>query len=228
MFRKKQVVYKTANCLPPAAAVGRLGRVPKNQRRGTKIAVIDDRKLSAMEQLLRHGYELTRLTDVESIEDLEPFQIICCDLNGVGKKLDNNDQGAAIIRECELRYPNKYIIAYTGSALSDPLASKARALADDFLRKDADLEEWQRKLDRYIIASRDTQQSWQRTRMALVEQGIDTFDLLKIEDAFVRSILDNDKSAEAVKSTVPNLSLSSITKEIVIRTVPVLVGAALV
>ena len=209
----------TVNALPATPSIGRNGRVPKDKRSSTRVLVIDDTKLPAMEQLKRLGYDITRVRDIDNIDDLTPFDIILCDVMGVGKKLDPKAQGNVIIREAMLRYPNKFVIAYTGSSQTSPEATEARTQADSFLPKGAEIGKWQEVLDRYIIENGDPMNRWQRTRITLVEQGIDTYDLLRLENAFVRSLQNRDKSGAAVKEVAAQYLKNPLLRDIAIRAV---------
>lgn len=82
-------------------------------RKHVNMLVIDDNDFGPEQYLKLNGYQIHHKQDIESIKDVEPYDIILCDISGVGKKLGYEKEGAFIIREIHANYPNKRIIAYT-------------------------------------------------------------------------------------------------------------------
>lgn len=120
-------------------------------RRGlVPIGVIDDEAFPPQPTLQNNGYNINVLGDIKKISEVEPFNIILCDLQGVGRHLDERNQGAYLIDEIKRNHPEKFVIAYTGGTSDSSIALKAAEVADFFLRKDADIQEWRDKLDRII------------------------------------------------------------------------------
>ena len=130
--------------------------------------------------------------DIKSVNEVLKYDVVLCDIMGVGKYLDPRLQGASIIAEVRRSFPEKYVIAYTGAALNQVAARQANALADDTLKKDADIEDWIGLLDKYMNASQDPFKVWIRIRSTLIDRGVDTKDVLCLEDAYVRSIKKGD------------------------------------
>ena len=87
--------------------------------------------------------------------------------------------------------------------------------ADGFIRKDAELDEWTDTLDRYISDASDVRKTWQRIRSALVEESVDTKDLLKLEDAFVRAYLAGDETLKDMSSIANKMKVGNSAKSIV-------------
>ncbi|WP_156424990.1 response regulator [Novosphingobium fuchskuhlense] len=162
-------------------------------RRGlVPIAVIDDEAFAAQQTLTNNGYNIKALGDIKTLDEVEPYNIILCDLQGVGRHLDGKNQGAFLINEIKRNSPEKFVIAYTGGALSDDITARANETADSFLRKDADVQEWRDKLDDYIERVSNPIIVWRRQRDALVRKNVATLDILKLEDAFVKSVQKRD------------------------------------
>lgn len=158
------------------------------RRSSVSIAVIDDEPFKPEHNLRNVGYEIDCLSDIKSISEVEPYHIVLCDLQGVGKSLDSKSQGAFIIDEIKRNHPDKFVIAYTGGSLDSDITLRAQKYADYFLRKDADMDEWRDKLDEVIGLISNPIEVWRRQRVALVESNVNTLDILKLEDAYVRSV----------------------------------------
>lgn len=167
-------------------------RSDRDRRSLVPIAVIDDELFAAQQTLKNNGYDINVLGDIKNLDEVENYNIILCDLQGVGRHLDGKNQGAFLINEIKRNSPEKFVIAYTGGALSDEITTKANESADAFLRKDADVQEWRDKLDDYIERVSNPIIVWRRQRDALVRKNVSTLDILKLEDAFVKAIQKRD------------------------------------
>jgi hypothetical protein len=164
----------------------------KEKREKVRIAVVDDQPFAPEQNLRNAGFQVDSIGDIKNIGELEPFQIILCDLQGVGAHFDSKYQGGFIINEVKRNYPEKFVLAYTGGSLDVAVVSYAQTFADDFLKKDADINEWRDKLDEVIGLLSNPLEVWRRQRDALVDADVSTLEILKLEDAFVRSVKEGN------------------------------------
>lgn len=164
-----------------------------SRRQRVPIAVIDDQPFPPQNILQNNGYDIRVLGDIKSLTEIENFSIILCDLNGVGKYLDSKYQGAHIIEEIKRNHPEKFVGAYTGGGVDNEVIEKANEAADFFIKKDEDVGEWRSKLDNILRLITNPVFVWKRQRFALVDADVETLDILKLEDAFVRSILNENE-----------------------------------
>lgn len=65
-------------------------------RRQVRIAVIDDKDFSPLENLRKNEFDVTPFKDVPSMETLSGFHIIMVDIQGVGTALNPTQQGGII------------------------------------------------------------------------------------------------------------------------------------
>lgn len=91
---------------------------------------------------------------IQHKQDIEPYDIILCDISGVGKKLGYQKEGAFIIREIHANYPNKRIIAYT-SYTYNPELNQFFSMADFVAPKDFSIDGWIDALDEQVRKSID-------------------------------------------------------------------------
>lgn len=176
------------------------------QRRGlVSIAVIDDEAFAPQSNLASYGYRITPLGDIRDIADVAKYQIVLCDIIGVGRFFDASIQGASLIAEIKRSYPEKVVIAYTGAAMNDRSARIATARADRILRKDAPIEDWIELLDEMSKEATDPHVIWNKIRSRFVEMGISSKDVLMLEDAYVRDV----KSGAARLSNLSSTAQSS-------------------
>src|SRR3546814_8256170 len=78
------------------------------------IADMYDEPLPPQPTLQYNGDNINVLGDIKKISEVEPYNIILCDLQGVGRHLDERNQGAYLIDEIKRNHPEKFVIAYTG------------------------------------------------------------------------------------------------------------------
>lgn len=185
------------------------------KRKAIRIAVIDDNKFEAQRNLKTYGYNIVKFDDIDSISDLEDFQIILCDVLGVGVKFSPTGQGAELVREIRNHYPNKYVLAYTGNMEDNPQAMLAKFISDDFIAKDSDMDDWSSILDKYINFLSSPIEVWKRSRLNLVRLDVSSSDIIYLEDAYVRDTLKNDQEFSKLKDVSKKLNMSGIARGII-------------
>lgn len=158
------------------------------KRQEFPILVIDDEAFTPIEFLRRHNYNITYLTDAPSIDVAQRYSVILCDLLGVGQDLNPTRQGVQLISEIKKNYPEKVVIAYTGGG-SSALVEQAIQIADHYLKKDASVEEWLQVLDDSIAELANPAEVWRKLRTRLLAAGATPYQLARLEDTFVNSVL---------------------------------------
>lgn len=184
-------------------------------RSSVKIAIIDDEKFKAHGNLTTYGYEIREIPDIRNLDEIHEFDVVLCDLMGVGNNFDHSIGGASIIREIKENYPTKYVIAYTGARANSAEANAAKEYADDFLKKDAEITKWVERLDDAIDIASNPYERWLLTRQGLIDEEVDIRRIIELEDAYVASIKSRDTSFANLNSVLENVDLSGNAKGIV-------------
>lgn len=166
----------------------KLKQVKRNE---VPILIIDDDKFEYKSILQNHNFSITHVEDIDAIDFVHNYEIILCDINGVGKKFGSKFDGAYIISEIRKKYPFKYIIAYTGHT-HDPSYTKHFKKADNVINKDIASDEWVEELDVAIYSVVNPITRWMKIRDFLILQNIDISIVAKLEDEYVRTILAGD------------------------------------
>lgn len=171
-------------------------------RHRVRILLIDDENFILEEPLKRQGFNITYKKDIDVLTDVEPYQIVLCDIRGVGKTFKSNKEGAYLIKEMKKIYPTIQVIAYTGSSY-DPSYNDYLKCADDVVEKGNSIEYWVSCLDEQIKTSVDPRMQWDRIRSYLLEEGIKTIVVAKLESRYVEGILTrNQKTLEELTNGV--------------------------
>lgn len=166
-------------------------------RERAKILVIDDEPLNQIEPLRRSGFNIKKFDDVEDINHVSSYDIILCDIMGVGRKFSERLQGAYVINEIHRLYPEKYLIAYSAQT-TDMSLNKYFNFCDDVFKKDDDVAEWSEKLEQAVHSCSDPKDKWRKLHIRLVEEGIPSSTITKLENHYVRKLLGKRNKFEKV------------------------------
>lgn len=164
----------------------------------TRILVIDDKEFSFLNALRTREFNVQQKLDLTHLTDVSEYDIILCDIRGVGKFLESEFEGANLIKELKIKYPNKIILAYTANDY-DANFQKFLDYADDIIPKGSyDLEDWVDLLEDTLYKCADPIAQWERTRDALLNADVSTIDVAKYESQYVRAVKNG--SFESFKS----------------------------
>lgn len=195
----------------------------------TEIAVLDDNHFSPKEALVNHKFRIVELgPDIRSIDQISAYHIIICDVAGVGRAFGSNLEGAHLVTEIRKAYPDKFLMAYTGLTYSLAITN-ALTSADKRMEKDASIEAWVQTLEMGINEVMNPRNRWIRMRKALLERGVELYDVFKLEQAFISSV--QQKKPALLANEARSLGVSQEVKDLVIKftatAVASLIGTAL-
>lgn len=163
------------------------------ERYETRIAIIDDQNIALIPRIKKHNFNITHFKDVENVSDLLKFKIIVCDIQGVGKSFGSKFEGAHLISEIKKEYPLKYVIAFSGKSF-DPTYNKFFKMCDDVMQKGSDINEWVNCLDLAIKNYLNPIYNWESARKTLLERNVSLDEIVKLEQAFINTIIRKDMS----------------------------------
>lgn len=180
-----------------------------------EIAILDDEPFLRSETLKNHGFRIRELGgDIKSIDQIAAYPIIVCDIRGVGKSFGSTHEGAHVISEIKKSYPDKYIVAYTGSTY-DATYNEKLALADKVAVKDTNLDGWITYLEDALVSIGDPKKRWLRLRASLLQKGVDIYDVHLLEQAFIKSI--GSKNSGIFSAKAKELDISSDVMDLIIK-----------
>jgi len=160
--------------------------------------IIDDEPFLYKDILNTHDFNIREISDPNDIKAVESYDIVLCDIKGVGKHFNSSFEGGHLIKEIKNRYPSKIIVAYTGQQF-DPTYNKFFEMSDFTLKKDISSDEWVESLDKAVKKVIDPIEQWKRLRDLLIKKEISSLQLMYIEDGFVRRHLDSAPSFPSKK-----------------------------
>lgn len=198
-------------------------------KREVTLAVVDDEVFRYVRELQAHDYHVTEMgADISSVRQFEAYSVIACDIRGVAPRFGSRQEGAHLIAEIRKAYPDKYLIAYTGSTFDSTINQKLSA-ADSAINKDAPFDFWHTELERALVAVGNPRARWLRFRKSLMSEGLDGWDIFSIEQAFIKAVksgrvdrFDPQKLSKGLSdqqvqliSTLANIVLPSLLKLVV-------------
>ncbi len=213
----------------PLSAIGRESIDMADAKRQVEIAVLDDNPFEPKEALVHHKFLITELgPDIRSLDQVSTYPIIVCDVAGVGRAFGSSLEGAHLVNEIRKAYPDKFLIGYTG-LIHSVATTNALTAADKRMAKDESIEAWIRNLEEGMEQVVNPRNRWIRMRRALLERGVELFDVFKLEQAFIKAV--RKRKPAVLDNAARQLDVSQEVKDLIIKfsatAVATLIGAAL-
>lgn len=170
-----------------------------------EILIIDDNPPAMLETLRRSGFRVRDMQDIDTIETVEPYPIVACDIQGIGTKFrpGESNGGLYVLSEIRKYYPDKYLIQY--STKPQPIAASLNK-ADVIFPKDTSIEAWQNKLEASLKELGNPKKRWIKIRTRLSLEGVDGYKIFQLEQAYIRNILQNSSERMDSPKLLSNLS----------------------
>ena len=166
----------------------------KKMKENIKILVIDDEEFPLLENLKRHEFNITHKSDIDCFTDVEPYHIILCDINGVGKFLGSTHGGAYLGTQIKSQYPNKIVISYSANPASLQENQNYTIHVDRSLGKGTSIEDWASTLTEYVKQLCDPVNVWKHTVITMINAGISTARIAEYESQYVKVILSGKEA----------------------------------
>lgn len=160
----------------------------KISRENIKICVIDDEGFD-INMLYSLGYkDIRKKIQFESIDEYVDFDIILCDVEGIGSNIDKERQGLAVAEQIKNVYPEKVVLLYSGKNIET--FGERPKIVDGYLRKQSSMNELANSLDIYYRKSIDPVNVWEKTRDEMLNNKISTKTIAFLEDRYCRALLE--------------------------------------
>lgn len=161
------------------------------KRSSYRIIVIDDKGFPLLNGLKASGFNIDHLYDIDNIYTLQPYDIVVCDIRGVGKAYGSIYEGAFIIKEIRTYYPEKYVILHSGSTFKTSFNDYFQ-LCDLNIRKGTDLGDWVEHLDNICRDIANPEKEWDRMKVYFSAQKVPLKILDELETSFSKAIVKRD------------------------------------
>lgn len=188
-----------------------------------KILVIDDQGFSQEESLKKMGYkDITVEFDFTDINHIIPYDIVLCDINGIGLEFDKKNQGAAVAKIIKENFPTKIVIIF--SAADQPLdIAENYSYVDDVITKNMNANEMSSNIDRYIDMLDNPIYRWEKIKKIFEQKQIQTKDIAIFEHYYVKTILEGKDFTNDIESHLKYINKSKLSS-VLEKSLPVFVG----
>ena len=180
----------------------KLGSITMKDKKSVKILFIDDEGYDT-ELLQNLGYldiqKMYKYDKDNRMDDLEKYDIIFCDINGIAKDLDSVYQGAALAKLIKQTYPEKTVVIF--SAKQQYLTfNQYYECVDEVIFKNLPPAELASKIDKYIKNMMDPICFWENIQKQLIRQNVSSKDISKLEHFYVKSIVEKKDYNKNIKA----------------------------
>ena len=166
-------------------------------RSNVKICVLDDEGFD-IDKIYALGYiRVERKLKFENIGDYEKYDVILCDIEGVGNEFDYTRQGLAVAEQIKEVYPDKIVLIYSGKNIE--AYGNVPSNIEGVLNKVESTTELVKKIDEFYKKAIDPISVWERTRLQMLQAGIATKTIAVIEDQYCSSILQKKEFLQIEK-----------------------------
>lgn len=163
--------------------------INKPRRDMINLCVIDDEGFEK-DSMLKLKFNRIRVMDkFNNLDDFEPYNVILCDIKGVGNELDGKLEGIALAKEIKKIYPEKIVIQYSGQSVHDydPYFYKDMSI-DGFIDKNLSTQKLVDELDKKCCMLWDPCEAWNYIEKNLRRMGIYNKNIAYFEHLFVKSL----------------------------------------
>lgn len=164
-------------------------------RKIARILIVDDDEQAFPYKLLqKEGYNVSYLSKINNLKDLEAgeYDIIVLDIHGVASSELSGTDGLGIIQYLKKYNPAQLIIAYSGVKF-DPNQADFWKLADDYLGKPSPLITCKEKIDELLTRSFSPTFYWNLICNILRQEGVSHRNILKCE-AFITKEIESGQN----------------------------------
>lgn len=192
------------------------------------ILFIDDKEPPSAQTLRALDFQITHFEDIQEIDQVEKYPIIACDIEGIGKRFTHNVSkgGYKILKEIRKNYPDKYLIQYSTKS---PDMDQSLTQADSVFPKDTAPDTWQESLEKALQELGNPKTRWIRFRNELSRKGVDAYEIFKIEQAYIESVLKG--YSQPIESVGKRENLDPEVRDIIVKfsltTAQIIAGALL-
>lgn len=208
-------MFRTFGTPEPLSSIGQESVDITDAKLRVEIAVLDDNPFAPKDALIHHKFRVIELgPDIRSLDQVSTYPIIICDVAGVGRAFGSKLEGAHLVSEIRKAYPDKFLIGYTGQTHS-VATTNALTAADKRMAKDESIEAWIKNLESGLTEVINPRNRWIRMRRALLERGVELFDVLRLEQAFIKSVRQG--KPDVLVSEARSLGVADEVKDLVIK-----------
>lgn len=159
----------------------------RDLREKVKFLVIDDEPFVYLEKLRSAKFNVTQIRDISDLHAISEYQVIICDINGVGNAFSTKYGGAFVLNQMKQLYPEKQYAYYSGNpAYTKEIIKLLNNITS--ISKDAEIDQWTAYFDKFLENYANPKFAWNQIRDLCIAHNISSFSIALLEDEYVRKI----------------------------------------
>lgn len=182
----KELVFKQLKDISLLKANGYL---EKNiDRENIRVCILDNDGFECTGLELAGYKNIVVKTEYVEINDFSSYDLIACDIVGIGENVSLERQGIAVAEILKKKYPDKTVLIYSSN---NPIEydEKYYLIADGFFRKSDSSSAIANFFDERLKGKKDFIAAWYNLEKVFKSQNIPNKTIAFIEDQYVSSIL---------------------------------------
>jgi DNA-binding NtrC family response regulator len=155
----------------------------------TRIVVIDDERTTfPFDVLQEQGYSIDYWPDVKDLDRLERgfYDIIILDIGGIGRELDETNEGIAVLKHLKKLNPAQVVVAFSGQSYESAKIPFFQ-LADQYVPKPTSAITWKEIIDDLLKTKVTVGHYWETMRQALRDAGASEKAIKGVEASLVKA-----------------------------------------
>ena len=161
---------------------------PEELMKRTRIVVIDDEDTFPFDVLKTEGFSIDHWSDVLDLSKLERgfYDIIILDIGGIGRELDSDNEGLAVLRHIKGVNPSQIVIAHSGQSYESSKIAFFQQ-ADQYVPKPTSALSWKEILDDIIRTKMSVAHYWGTLKCILQANGLGEKQVKKVEKVIIKA-----------------------------------------
>lgn len=216
LFRKEKPLseYKTIETLD----INNRFCLSLQMRESIRVCIIDDEKYP-LDGFKKLGYKNVSVHEkAGDLADYSEYQIILCDIRGVGTEYSNNEEGLAFAKQLKKMYPLTEIYIFTGQNVQN--FGKTDGI--EVIKKPKSSAQLASYFDSSLKRLCNPIFLWQKISSYLIENNIKPKDQVIIEDNFVEAVKHGKQFS---LNNVSKTAIQQTNLDVIARFVGVLLGS---
>ena len=183
----------------------------KPHRELIKLAVIDDEGF-IKDELSRLNFDNIRIFEkFTDLKDFANYNVILCDIKGIGQNIDSNLDGIAVARDLKKNYPEKIVLQYSGQSVNDyDPKFYQNMVIDGFVEKSQSSKQLADELDKYCSIFWNPYSAWKYIEKTLRDLNIENINIAKFENLYVESLSKKKNYIEMEKNRKSIVEILSV------------------
>lgn len=175
----------------------KLNNVSIKDKKDIRLLFIDDEGFDET-GLNSIGYlDIKVMERFDKMSDIEPYDFIFCDINGIATNLDEKYQGAALAKQIKSTYPEKIVYIFSNKPQSVEI-SRYSEYVDGMIAKNLKSIELAEIIEKNILEANDPIKFWEENRDKLLKNGVPITSIAILEDCYVRSLLRGEDTTKCL------------------------------